>query len=203
MEDRIATEQRIKDAARQVFMQKGYHGTKIRDIAEAAGINLALVNYYFRSKEQLFELIYQETFITFLGVLAKVLNEPTPLEVKIWKIAEHYTDFVKANPLIPMFILSEHREGIAKLFEQRQARQTLEGSLFWKQLHEEIQAGRIRPITPVHLVSSIVGGILFPLLAQPMIMYMSGGMKPEEFSTFMDERRHLVPEMVMAYLRKV
>src|SRR4051812_44383250 len=96
------TETKIKKAAEKVFIERGYEGAKIRDIAEEAKVNIALVNYYFRSKEQLFKSIYMETFRSFFGQMVATLNEEAPLEVKVWKIVERYTDFLLANPLIPI-----------------------------------------------------------------------------------------------------
>ncbi len=67
-----STEEKIKEAARVVFMKKGFAATRTRDIAEEAGINLALLNYYFRSKEKLFELVMFEKFQKFFGIIANV-----------------------------------------------------------------------------------------------------------------------------------
>ena len=70
-----STEEKIKIAARHVFHIKGYAGTRTRDIAEEAGINLALLNYYFRSKEKLFEIVMMETLRDFLQSLTSVFND--------------------------------------------------------------------------------------------------------------------------------
>ena len=70
----LSTEEKIKEAAKKVFLKKGYAATRTRDIAEEAGINLALLNYYFRSKEKLFDLIMLEKLEKFFGVIAPVLN---------------------------------------------------------------------------------------------------------------------------------
>lgn len=112
------TEEKIKTAAKIVFYKKGFTATRTRDIAEEAGLNLALLNYYFRSKAKLFEIIMTETFAGFVGSMKVILDdEKTSLEEKVAIIAERYIDFIGAEPEIPTFILTEIRnnpEGLLK-----------------------------------------------------------------------------------------
>src|SRR3954468_13817719 len=90
-----STEEKIKNAARSVFHKKGFAATRTRDIAEAAGINLALLNYYFRSKEKLFNLIMMETFSGFIKSIIIIFNdETTSLENKVETIASAYIDLL-------------------------------------------------------------------------------------------------------------
>src|SRR5688572_19795294 len=106
----LSTEEKIKEAAKKVFLKKGYAATRTRDIAEEAGINLALLNYYFRSKEKLFDLIMLEKLEKFFGVIAPVLNNTgASLEQKIILVSSNYIDLLIANPELPLFILSEVR----------------------------------------------------------------------------------------------
>jgi len=106
----LSTEEKIKEAAKKVFTQKGYFATRTRDIAEEAGLNLALLNYYFRSKEKLFEIVMLEKVQKFFGVLLPVLNNPaTTLEEKMESIPDKYIDLILENPDLPIFIMSEVR----------------------------------------------------------------------------------------------
>src|ERR1044071_9731716 len=102
-----STEEKIKAAARKVFMQKGYGASRTRDIAEAAGINLALLNYYFRSKEKLFHEIMLERVQKLFGTIAPILmDDSTSLEKKIQLMAPKYIDLLTENPDLPMFVLN-------------------------------------------------------------------------------------------------
>src|SRR6201987_5095264 len=104
----ISTEEKIKQAARKIFMQKGYAATRTRDIAEEAGINLALLNYYFRSKEKLFDIIMLESLQSFRQSMVNVLNDKkTSLENKVETLVNNYLDLLLAQPEIPLFVLSE------------------------------------------------------------------------------------------------
>lgn len=195
-------ESKIKEVARRVFLEQGYEGTKIRQIAEEAGVNLAMVNYYFRSKEQLFKSIYLETFREFIGRIAILVNEETPLEVKIWKIVDRYTDFILENPSVPTFILSEQRQNGAGFFEEMNIKSIFQNSYFRKQLLQEAEKGTIRAIEPIQIIVTIMSNIVFPVMAQPIISYV-GGFDTDGFRQFIETRKRMVPEMIMAYLRAV
>ncbi len=196
------TESKIKEAARKVFLEQGYEGAKIRQIADEAGVNLAMVNYYFRSKDELFKSIYQETLREFLGRIAILLNEETPLEVKIWKIVDRYTDFITENPLLPMFVLSEQRKNGASFFRELGVKNIVENSYFQKQLVQEAEAGRIRAVQPLQVIVTIMGNIIFPVMAKSIVSYV-GTFDDNGFGQFLETRKQIIPEMIMAYLRQV
>ncbi|WP_020607363.1 TetR/AcrR family transcriptional regulator [Spirosoma spitsbergense] len=194
------TESKIREVARRVFLENGYEGAKIRQIADEAGVNLAMVNYYFRSKEQLFKSIYLETFREFIGRIAVLVNEETPLEVKIWKIVDRYTDFILENPSVPMFILAEQRQEGSRFFEEMNVKALIEGSYFRRQLVEEAEKGHIRSVEPLQIIVTIMSNIIFPIMARPVISYV-GSLDNNGFQQFIEARKQMVPEMIMAWLR--
>lgn len=115
----LDTEEKIKEAARTIFHQKGYAATRTRDIAEAAGVNLALLNYYFRSKEKLFNIIMSETLGRFMEKIRLIFNDPgSTLEEKIGMITSQYIDLLIDEPEIPLFIISEVRTNPELLLEK-------------------------------------------------------------------------------------
>jgi AcrR family transcriptional regulator len=194
------TELKIKEAAKQVFLREGYDGATVRQIAKEAGVNVALMNYYFQSKEQLFKSIYMESFGTFFGSLVRLLNEETPLEVKIWKIADRYTDFLIQNPMVPLFVLAEHRKEGQHLFHELNVREVIKTAYFTRQLREEAEKGNIRSVEPLHIIFSLMGNLVFPVVAKPIISYI-GALDETSYWRFIEERKKLVPEMIMAYLK--
>ncbi len=100
----LNTEAKIKNAARLVFHTKGFAATRTRDIAEEAGINLALLNYYFRSKEKLFDIIMLETLQGFFKSISTIfIDEQTSLEDKTERIVSTYIDLLIIEPQIPLF----------------------------------------------------------------------------------------------------
>jgi AcrR family transcriptional regulator len=150
IETNASTEEKIKEAARLVFTKKGYAATRTRDIAEEAGINLALLNYYFRSKEKLFDIIMLETLQRFISGMKAMLNdESTSLEKKIQVIANNYIDLITAQPDLPLFILSELRANPDKLPGTMGLKDFLLKSCMIKQIRE---ASKDASINPLHFV---------------------------------------------------
>src|SRR5690242_1058712 len=134
----LSTEEKIKEAARKVFTRKGYAATRTRDIAEEAGINLALLNYYFRSKEKLFNQVMMEKVQQLFGVLLPVLNDPsTRLEVKIERIVSNYIDMLLKNPDLPIFVLSELKGQAEQLKKVLPIEKIIPNASFIKQLQDK------------------------------------------------------------------
>jgi len=186
-----STEKKIKDAARMIFTQKGFLATTIRDIATEADINVASVNYYFRSKEKLFESIMEETIKKLFDKVEPVLNdEGTTLLQKVETCAGYYIDQVLENPDYPFFIVSEVMGGSTKLPLISNIK-LLVNSHFAKQLRELQTEGKIN-FHPVHLLWNISGMIVFPFLTRPQTL-QSGYFKTTEFHELMQERKKLIP----------
>jgi len=191
-----STEDKIKEAARRVFIKKGYSATRTRDIAEEAGINLALLNYYFRSKEKLFDLIMFEKVQKFFGVLGKVANNPdTSLTEKIEGIASLYVDLLLLNPDLPIFVLSELRSRPEHFEKLVQKTNILRDSVLLAQLQEK------RPdVNPLQFIPTILGIAIYPFIMRP-ILQSSVGMSDKQFTTMMVERKTLVPAWIKAILK--
>lgn len=196
VEPDITTEEKIKEAARKVFMQKGYAGTRTRDIAEEAGLNLALLNYYFRSKEKLFEIVMMEKVQKLFGVLAPILNDTsTTLEKKIELAATNHIGMLMENPDLPLFVMSEIRNNPERFAGKIQAVKLIQESHFVKQLKEK------RPdINPLHFVISMLGMVLFPFIAKP-VLQEAGSLSAKGFQNMMEERKALVPFWMKALLK--
>ena len=194
----LSTEEKIKEAARKVFTQKGYAATRTRDIAEEAGINLALLNYYFRSKEKLFEIVIMEKMHLLLGKIAPALmDEETTIEEKVEQVATHYIDTLMANPDIPLFVLGEIRTNPAKFANLITTKTKIVDSAFFRQLQ-----ARRPDINPIHFVFNVLGLIIFPFIGKPLLQLIAG-IPPGEIRTIMDERKTLIKTWVKAMLETV
>lgn len=191
-----STEEKIKEAARKVFLKKGYAATRTRDIAEEAGINLALLNYYFRSKEKLFSHVMLEKMQQFFGALFSVINDPsTKLEIKIDMIVNNYIDMLLENPDLPLFVLSEIKADPGHLGNILPVEKLTPKVSFIKQLQER------RPdINPAHFLMNILGMTVFPFIARPAFGAI-GILNKNDFHTIIEERRKLVPIWVKAALK--
>jgi AcrR family transcriptional regulator len=191
-----STEEKIREAARKLFTSQGYAATRTRDIAEEAGINLALLNYYFRSKEKLFELVMQEKMEKFFSVLALLLQDrSTTLAKKIEAVAANYIDLVIENPELPLFVLSELRQGQTGFIRLAREADFINDSEFMRQLKQE------RPdVAPLQFLVSLLGMCLFPFLMKPVVLRLTN-MKEESFRNMMLERKKLIPVWTRAMLK--
>ncbi|MBO9616211.1 MAG: TetR/AcrR family transcriptional regulator [Dyadobacter sp.] len=192
----LSTEEKIKEAASIVFTKKGYGNARTRDIAEEAGINLALLNYYFRSKEKLFQIVMAERIDKLFGVLGPVLNdESTTLEQKLERITESYINMLLEHPDLPIFVLSEIRNNPEQLSNRFQARKNLTESVFIKQL-----MARRSDVNPFHFLMNLLGMNLFPFVAKPVLQPILGN--EEMYRQLMEQRKKLVPAWMKLILDK-
>ncbi len=195
-----STEEKIKQAARTIFHKKGFAATRTRDIAEEAGLNLALLNYYFRSKQKLFDLIMLETMQQFLLSLTDIFNDrETSLETKIELLVSNYIDLLTEEPDIPIFILSELRNNPQELVAKIRVKEILMRSYLMEQLQEEAAAGSIAPIHPVQFIMNVMGLTVFPFIAKPIFSNL-GNLSDTDFNRMMAQRKALVPKWVKAIL---
>jgi AcrR family transcriptional regulator len=196
----ISTEDRIKEAARKLFTKKGFAATRTRDIAEEAGINLALLNYYFRSKQKLFDLIMMENFRQFLGGMAvNFQDEGLSMQERVSRVVNAYVDFLSEFPDLPLFILNEIRGNPSKLVAKLNEEVGPARNQFFKQLTDAKKAGKTA-LDPFHFVANLVGLTVFPFVARPLLQRVTN-VTDEQFKAYMDERRRLIPiwiGMIMA-----
>lgn len=187
-----STEERIKEAARKLFTQNGFAATRTRDIAKEAGINLALLNYYFRSKQKLFDLVMIENFRKFLAGMRVNFQDPTlNMEDRLGRIVTAYVDFLTEFPDLPLFILNEIRGNPSKIAEQVRAEVGPARSEFFKELQGAKKEGKIE-LEPFHFVANLVGLTVFPFVARPLLQRVTG-VDDEQFVQLMEERKKLVP----------
>lgn len=193
-----STEEKIKSAARTVFHRKGYAATRTRDIAEEADINLALLNYYFRSKEKLFEIIMLETLKEFMGKMTQVFNdENTSLINKVELMTDKYVDMILEEPDIPLFIMSEIRDHTKSFLEKMPVDEMLGKSVMMQQYRQAFKEGKVTEPNPLHFLMNVLGLIIFPFISSPLVRKM-GNMQGDDFKNIMLERKRLIPVWVQS-----
>lgn len=185
------TSERIRAAARKLFLKKGYSQTSVRDIASEAGINLASMNYHFRSKESLFEIIMMEYVSEFFHHITLMLDrEDLTSKEKVELFVENYTSLMLKQPEVPMFVLSELRTRPDSFARQL----GVKGVLFKLRFFSELkQAQKARPaFNPVQLFLSLIGMTIFPFIGRPMLQAVAG-LSQKQFIALMEERKKLIP----------
>jgi len=195
-----STEQKIFDAAHEVFMQKGMDGAKMQEIADRAGINKALLHYYYRSKEKLYEMVARAIIGRAVPVIREFLETDYPLAEKIKRFVNFYIELIACNPYVPIFVISEMNKHPDRFTDTILPRELSKPDVFLRQVEAEIAAGHIRPINPQHLLVNMVSLCIFPFVAKPMLRIVIG-MNAQEMRIFLEERKEEVFLFIMASLR--
>ncbi len=203
------TEDKIKEIAKKIFAQKGFAATTIRDIALEAGVNVALLNYYFRSKENLFNIIFVDSFVLVFEKEQQILEDKElALFEKINLFIANKIAFLKDNPALPLFVLSEMREATAidQLKKRGFDEAFFQNKVFEQQLKKAIHKNKIREISVQELKIYIISLIVFPFLAKDMIINMSKLAKSEasfSFENYIATHQKRVQETVYLYLKNI
>ncbi|MCP2038873.1 TetR/AcrR family transcriptional regulator [Chryseobacterium sp. HSC-36S06] len=191
----ISTEEKILISASKVFTEKGFSGTRTRDIAEEAGINLALLNYYFRSKEKLFEQVMKAKIVLLFGKIIPIItNEKSTLEEKIDLASEKYFEILSKNPNLPLFILSEIQKKPSNITALIPVDKVLKTSVLLRQI-EEKKPG----LNAFHFIVNFLSMTAFPFIAKPILKNFNI-LNDEEFQQFVEERKTLVPVWIKMIL---
>jgi AcrR family transcriptional regulator len=181
----------IVDAARDVFQRKGFDGARMQDIADAAGMNKALLHYYFRNKDLLFEAVFREALEKLLNPVFEVLGSPKHLEWKIGILINRYTEGLMANPHIPGFVLHELNRNPQRLQSFIQSQNIGAMKNFLDQLEQGMREGRYRKTDPRQVMVHLISMIVFPFVARPMIQTIFM-MDDESYVEFIQDRQQAV-----------
>jgi TetR/AcrR family transcriptional regulator len=168
----LTTEQAIMEAAEELFLENGYAGTSTIAIARKAGCNQALVHYYYRSKENLFGLVFRKKIAVFLSFFLQVSNEDLPFEEKLTKrIAAHF-DMIHANERLPVMFFNEvaTNGNLAKKVLENFSDLPLPVIMqLQSELDAEFAAGRICKTQATDLVFNIFSMNLIAFLTKPLV----------------------------------
>lgn len=189
------TEERILEAARQEFVANGLAGARMQEIADKAGINKALLHYYFRSKEKLFEKIFKEAMQSFLPKVNAILGSDLGLYEKIEAFCSEYIDKILQNPFIPLFVLHELNRQPDEFVKNMWEGKKPNVKKLFIQIEEAVQKKQIRPIHPAHLMMNVLGMCVFPFVGKPLEQLIMN-ISEKQFVQMMEERKKLIPEFV-------
>ena len=194
------TEQKILDAARTVFIRQGTSGARMQEIAQEAGVNQALLHYYFRSKERLAQAVFQQLASRLFPALIQTLASDVSLDEKIDRLVGIYLDNLSKSPFLPGYLVSElhhHPERIDQLLSltgagtPAQVMPAILGRL-GAQIDAAVAAGTMRPITPQQFAVNIISLCIFPFAARPLISAVFA-MDDAAFARFIEERKRELP----------
>ncbi|MFO7829243.1 MAG: TetR family transcriptional regulator [Bacteroidales bacterium] len=200
MNQQLSTQEKIVHSATQLFLEKGYDRTSVRDIASKAKINVSLMNYYFRSKEILFETIIDLLIGKSSASLKEILNSDLELHLKIKKYVSRYIDILIENPLLISFVLAVLNRNPEKLTKLKVADDLYNSEIFSYQIKNEVAKGKIRDVEPEQIFISILSLIAFPFAIKHMIS-QKNNFDHNEFIEFIEKRKIIIYEMIISYLK--
>src|SRR4249919_1931996 len=202
------TEQQILDAAHAVFLRHGTAGARMQDIAAEAGVNQALLHYYFRSKERLSEAVFRRAAAQLLPKVIEAMASDLSIEDKVARVVELELDHLLRVPYLPGYIISElhhHPERVRQLISAvtgmtpKDVRPRVVTRLR-EQLDAGVRDGRFRPIAPDQFIVNLFSLCIFPFTARPMLMALLGLDQPG-FVRFIGQRRDQLTAFVLGAMR--
>lgn len=195
-------ESRILEAAKAVFVRKGYEQATMTDIANEAGIGRTALHYYFRTKEMLFNAIFGQLMEAILPNIKKITEEDIPIMDKIYKVVDHYMDALRRNLLFPIFVISEMNRDSEHLYRAilKEPERILPILRLRGEIEGEMDKGNLRKIPLIEVVSVLVGSLVFPILIRNPLssVFLEGDM--DKFSDFIAERGPFVKDLVKRML---
>jgi AcrR family transcriptional regulator len=191
------TEDKIFEAATDVFVDKGMDGARMQDIASHAGINKALLHYYFRTKDQLFNAVFEMIAKKILKKFAPVFDDNLSLEEKIRFFFKEHITFLQENPKLPGFILNEVNRNPGRI---KKLLKNVDFETLWNKLYdqhkEELKNYNITQATMPQIMTSIAAISVFPFAARGLIegILEKTGI---DFNTYIEERKEFAAEFVI------
>jgi len=199
------TESIILDAANKVFIEKGLDGARMQEIADEAKINKSLLHYYYRSKNKLFEEVFNRVFKTFFPDTLKVFASNNSLFEKIENFTGEYISLLQKNPFLPMFVLHELSKRPNKIAEKFSGFIHKFKEIYFadleKQIAEDVKNQIIIPIKTEHLIVNIMSLCIFPFVAKPIIMKLFFEDDNVFYSNFIDERKKEVAGFIIQSIK--
>lgn len=187
--------ERIIQAARKVFINKGMDGARMQEIADEAGINKALLHYYYHSKQQLFREVFYGVLSRLIPGLISIFRQNIPFEEKLEAIIRQYDEAMSENPFLPQFVVREINRDPQQM-SLFMSSQGLDFDFVEAMVDREVREGNIRPITFPHLFACLIGMIIMPYLGRPLFQKKLFRDDPVRYEQFLSERREVVSGII-------
>jgi TetR/AcrR family transcriptional regulator len=194
------TEILILDAARKVFLENGFDGTTMQMIATESGINKALLHYYYRSKDRLFEAVFVEAFAHMIPNLMKIFASDAEFPEKIRGFVNAYVSALLEYPQIPLFILHELHRNPGRVIELIKST-GLNPDIFIDFVNQEIKSGNIGDIDPRQLIVNLLALCIFPFAARPMIQGFIFKNDEKAYQEFLESRKKEVADFIIKAIK--
>ncbi|WP_308992416.1 TetR/AcrR family transcriptional regulator [Mariniflexile litorale] len=190
------TEEQILDAAKNVFQSKGMDGARMQEIANKAGINKAMLHYYYRSKQLLFEAVFKSAFSLLAPQLNAVLNDDASIENKVRNFTSNYISFIAKHPYLPNFVIQELNRNPEFIIKLKENPNFLNLDKFKVQVEDEVEKGIIKPISAEQLFINIMALNIFPFVAKPLLMAFTNT-DDDAYKQLIEDRKTEVADFII------
>ena len=199
-------EQLILEVAEKLFLEKGLAGVTTTEIANEAGVNHALLHYYYRTKENLFDKIFEQKAAQLIESFSITINDESSFVEKLKDGIETHFDFLSKNPKLPLFIIREvANDKDRKAFILKTLFPV--GNVIYQKfkilIQNEIKKGAIRPVKTIDLLLNIASLNVFAFIAAQIAFDMDAEEEQEVIRIFLEERRKNNVELIINSLKIV
>jgi hypothetical protein len=191
-----STESLILEAAKTIFQAKGMDGARMQEIADKAGINKAMLHYYYRSKQLLFEAVFKNAFSLLAPQLNTILNDDSSIEEKIRNFSSNYITFITEHPYLPNFVIQELNKNPDFILKMKENKSFPNLEKFKKQVDFEVEKGFIKHISATQLFINILSLNVFPFIAKPLIQNLIDA-DDDAFKNIIEERKTAVANFII------
>ncbi len=193
------TESKIIDSAERLFYQKGKAGTSMQDIADDAGINRTLLNYYFRSKDKLFEAVFKKALGSFVPSLAAMIQSDMSFEEYLPHMIRTVIDAMLQNPQIPIFVLQELSSNPERM-PQLIMGMGIDPVMAIKKMKTVQGTGKGSYPDPRQVILNVLSLCIFPFAARPVVTEILFQGDETAFMEAMMQRKEILPEMIKRFM---
>jgi len=196
------TKEIILSGAKEIFLEKGFQGARMRDIAERANINKGLLHYYFKSKKILFVAAFKSIAMELFPKLENVIKSRRSFYEKIELIIDIYIELLTGNPKLPSFIFNEINYNKDIFFESILSTGFVPNFTMIKDfINNGIEENKLIKIDPLQFVLNGLSMIIFPFLIQPIVVYFEN-ISGDEYLKLMKMRKKLIVDTLINSLKK-
>lgn len=186
------TEQLIKDTAKRVFFAEGKLQATTQDIADAAGVARTVINYYFRSKDILFELVFKEAMADTRKKLDEVITASLPLKEKVTRLIDVFSADVEEFPYKESFLISEiNRHG----FVAPEKEHSIVLEQFLKEIQQGIDSGEVKKMLPINFMINLFSLLVYPFITRQLFKQILE-VTDIKFEHLMNDRKKMIIDLL-------
>ena len=195
------TGEKIINTATSIFEEKGYSGTRMQEIADKAGINKALLHYYYKSKERMFQIILERALSLLMPKVVAAFKNDYDLFTSIDKFVSAYIDTLIKHPHLPGFVLHElssnpnHIVNMIKLGG-------VDADDLRKKIQVEIDKGTVESCDPNQLILNILSLCIFPFVAKPIFVGLILDGDQQKYKQMIEARKKEVSIFIIKAIRQ-